>query len=267
MHPHPAPRRRPAARLVLPLACGLAIAAGPAARGCEPAEARPVVVSDVLADGDLVTPEGVLRLAGIAWPGPGQAAARARARAGLKAALAGAELSAVAGRPDRWGRLTANLFVREAGGPWPAFWLQAGMVEHGLVRAWPEAGLGRCWAVLQRHERLAREAGAGLWAEPVQGAGEEGEGGTEPTVGRRITTIGTIRSVRESRGVWFINLDQEGMSPITVMLDRRLVRRMKDGQQKAADLTGRTIAVRAVLRAGQRPRQVVERPEQMEILE
>lgn len=62
-------------------------------------------------------------------------------------------------REDRYGRVLAHVFMAEAE---RMIWLQQAMVEAGHLRVAPQPGDG-CMRRLLSSERLAREAGLGLW--------------------------------------------------------------------------------------------------------
>lgn len=187
-------------------------------------------IGAIATDGTITLKEGLLlRLANIIWPDHLEPGIRERLAKGLTETLHGQRVSwkPVAG-PDRWGIVPANLFVQEpviADQPdLPPFWLQAGMLEAGLVPAWPEFPQGDCWETLLGHEGLAVRQRRGHWAPRVQ-AQRLARIADNPSAhaGRRIVVQWRVASARKWRDLVFLNMgaqQREGaavsMTPSTI---------------------------------------------------
>jgi endonuclease YncB( thermonuclease family) len=65
-------------------------------------------------------------------------------------------------RTDRYGRILAHVMWRDGE---HRRWLQGHMLEHGLARAYVQAGNHACVAELVAAEAIARSSAGGLWAE------------------------------------------------------------------------------------------------------
>ena len=191
---------------------GLAHAQIPASRACAPEGALPANVRRIESDGTIMLKEGpTLRLANIVWPDHLEPNLRAKLAKGLVESLQEQRVSwkAVA-PPDRWGAIPAFIFVQEPDSPsaaaLPPFWLQAGMVEAGLVPAWPEI-IGGCWDELVTHEAVAIDQRRGHWAPRLQSRRLAGiEADPSRQAGRRMAVIWTVSEVRRWREIFFLNI-------------------------------------------------------------
>ncbi len=193
-------------------AVGLAHAQSITPGACTPEAALPAEIQRIETDGSISLKEGpVLKLANIVWPDHLEPNLREKLAKGLMESMQGQRITwkAVA-PPDRWGATPAHLFVQEPDAGLAPFWLQAGMVEAGLVPAWPDVP-GRCWEELLRHEALAIADRRGHWAPRVQ-AQRLATIAADPTrhAGRRMVVIWTIAAVRPWREIFFLNIRGAG---------------------------------------------------------
>ncbi|MGL5447027.1 MAG: hypothetical protein ACRDBL_06950 [Rhabdaerophilum sp.] len=187
-------------------------------------------IGAIATDGTITLKEGLLlRLANIIWPDHLEPGVREKLAIGLTETLRSQRVSwKPAAGPDRWGIVPAYLFVQEpaiAEQPdLPPFWLQAGMLEAGLVPAWPEFSYGVCWETLLSHEKIAIERRRGHWAPRVQ-AQRLARIVTNPSAhaGRRIVVQWRVASARKWRDLVFLNMgaqQREGaalsMAPATI---------------------------------------------------
>jgi hypothetical protein len=197
---------------VLLASSGLAHAQIPASRTCAPEGALPADVQRIEADGTIALQQGpMLRLANIVWPDHLEPNLREKLAKGLVESFRDQRVSwKPVAPPDRWGAIPAFIFVQEPDSPsaaaLPPFWLQAGMVEAGLVPAWPEI-TGGCWEELLTHEAVAIGQRRGHWAPRMQSwrlASIEADPSRQ--AGRRMAVIWTISGVRRWREIFFLNI-------------------------------------------------------------
>jgi hypothetical protein len=203
-----------------------------------------------------------LRPAGIVWPDHLEPGRRRELAARIAEALAGQQVSwKPAAGPDRWGRVPAHLFIREPDGDLAPFWLQAGLVEAGLVPAWPEPEQAECWAALRRHETLAIRARRGHWAPRAQAQRHrEAEAKRESHAGRRMVALWRVRSVRTWRNLVFVNFAPSFRGAPSVGLTARQLSRLRDSGQDPAGWTGKRVVVRFIVGGGGLTRLRVETP-------
>lgn len=192
------------------------------------------------------------RLAGVIWPDRQEARSRAALVAAIEAALAGQKLGwKAAGLPDRWGVTPVHLFVREPEASAP-FWLQAGLVERGLVPVWPD-GLGTdCLVRLELHERRAIALRRGYWAARAQAArlARLTEGRSDET-GRRLSIIIAAGGVRPWRNLHFLNRaeDQPGRlaKRFSIAIPNAIISELTRSGDNPRDWSRHRVLIRAVL--------------------
>lgn len=231
------------------LATGFASAQFAKARPCEPEEALPADIQRIETDGTLSLKEGpVLRLANIVWPDHLEPNLREKLAKGLVDSLRGQHVSwkAVA-PPDRWGATPAFLFVQEPDSALPPFWLQAGMVEAGLVPAWPELP-GACWDDLLGHEAIAIAQRRGHWAPRVQ-AQRLARIEADPTqqAGRRMVVIWNVASVRPWREIFFLNIRGAGRAGPALSATAATISVLTQRGLSPEKLAGRRIVARFIV--------------------
>lgn len=188
------------------------------------------------ADGIFSLPEGYrLRLANIIWPDHLETGRRGELSTRLSEALKDQNVSwkPVAG-PDRWGITPVNLFIREKNGALAPFWLQAGLVEAGLVATWPEPLHAACWTRLAAHEAIAIKARRGYWAPRAQSARHRAiAANPEAHAGQRLAALWQVKSVRPWRSMHFVNFMPSFRGGPSIGLTRRQM--VNFGEAKKTD--------------------------------
>lgn len=237
---------------------------------CEARESLPAELVGIGQDGTFTLADGTrLRLAGVVWPDHLQPLARRALVARLEAALHGQHIrwKAVA-PPDRWGLSSANLFVQEPGGSQAPFWLQAGMLERGLVPAWLEGMSGTCLDDLLAHENQAIRARRGHWAPRAQAARHRAIS-REPTqhFGRRMVAIWKVGEVKSWRALHFVNFVGIGRAGPSLSLSAKIAAHLKVDGKPVTDLRGQRMLVRFVVPGGGLSRIRIESAAQLGRLE
>src|SRR5262249_55941941 len=167
--------------------------------------------------------------------------------------------------PDRFGRMTAYVFVRTSSGE--------ALVQHELVASGQAllspvaAAAATCRIYLQNAEREARNGSLGLWGDPyhvVKHASDPADVLAEQ--GRFALVQGKAMSGRERGGTVYVNFGQRGSEQFTVTILKR-----NEGTVAGAGLTpkalaGRNIEVRGWIEERGGPAIEVTRPEQIEIV-
>ena len=256
-----ASRRRSASGIPL---VGLALAlllpmmpcrAAPASLPCDPGQALPTSVAAIQPDGTFTLEGGILaRLQGIIWPDPNEPQARSALKETLEAALAGQSIAwKAAASPDRWGITPVNLFLREPETQNEAFWLQAGLVERGLVPLWPEGLTGECLDRLTLHEEDAIARRRGYWGPRAQ-ANRLAHLRRDPAAqtGRRLALLLTIDAIRPWRALHFINQRQPPLLGrrtrlFSIAIPNRLVSELTKGGEPLRTWAGTRAVIRVTL--------------------
>ena len=260
---HPVIRRsRPGAALVLALAlaqpasaaCGVAAGTAKVAEVVERLEIR-------LDDGRLV------RLAGLDLPVSARGAPEtaAEARAFLASRLAGREvgLAAFAAKPDRWGRILADLSLAEPVGG--AASVASLLLSQGFARVRPEFETRGCVGERLAAERKARQSGLGLWSDPDYSVLEAADvEGLAEWDGRFVLVEGVVRRVGVGRSRLY--LDFGGRDGFTVLVARKSQSAFQSAGVPLSALAGEKIRVRGVLDDRFGPRLEIAEPLMVERL-
>ena len=250
-------------RVAVVLACAIAVdpvSAAPRMPDCSLKDGEPHSVVRVL-DGDTLVVDGggEVRLIGALAPRAWDAAGdgedwplAATAKAELERLVLGhsIELGFGGRRSDRYGRLLAQVFVRDAAAAGPedergTTWVQGAMLERGLARAYSLEGSASCLAELLARERVARAAALGVWAEAsyaVRGAAE-----VEHLLERRGTfqiVEGRVRAVADVRGTVFVNFGEDTRQDFTIAIRAQTKRQIVAAGIDPQLWTGRTVRVR-----------------------
>jgi endonuclease YncB( thermonuclease family) len=216
-----------------------------------------------------------VRLAAIevpAMPGPDDTdtsePAGIAAKMALEAVLAGQSVELRQRGPaatDRYGRTVAHVYLTRDGAERSA---AHDLLARGYARVAAEVGHAACAAELLAHERMARSAKLGLWAEPhyvVMGA----EGAAELLAERgRFTVVeGKVLSVRESGGTIYMNFGRRWSQALTVTILKRHERIFTGAGLQPKTLENRRLRVRGWVEERNGPRIEATHPEQIEIAE
>jgi micrococcal nuclease len=185
---------------------------------------------------------------------PGGWAAEYRTREELRAFVAGksVELAFGGDRLDRYGRLQAHAYLLDGG---QRRWVQGHLLEQGLARAYVLAGNRACANELLAAERVAREAGRGLWSDAAYQV-REASSAAELEAYRATFQIiaGRIARVSTARGTVYLNFDRRWRQGFSAFL--------RSGDQVVAGafgqdlraLEGRQIRVRGWIEGRGAPR-------------
>jgi endonuclease YncB( thermonuclease family) len=214
----------------------------------------------------------LVRLAAIetpALPLPGESGPQTKAGLAAKTALE----SIVAGRnvtlmklgpdTDRYGRVVAHVSVEGQQRS-----VQEEMLARGYARVAAEVGASACAAALFAAEQAARNNSLGLWTDPyyvIQRAEHPSKVLAER--GRFTLVEGKVVSVRESRGVIYVNFGRRWSEDFTVTVLKRNEPTFAGAGVELKKLSGRQIRVRGYIEERGGPWIEATRPEQIELAE
>lgn len=213
-------------------------------------------IGAIAPDGTITLKEGLLlRLANIVWPDHLESGVRDKLAKGLTETLHGQRVSwKPAAGPDRWGIVPAFLFVQEPmvenQPDLPPFWLQAGMLEAGLVPAWPEFQHGNCWEILLGHEKIAVGKRRGHWAPRVQ-AQRLAQIAANPAAhgGRRVVVQWRVSGARKWRDLVFLNIGSRAREGASISLSPATISALTARGLAPDNLAGQRIIARIAVPA------------------
>ncbi len=170
------------------------------------------------------------------------------------------QLKALSGQPDRYGRLAA--FVTVSGSDIP---VQYDLIAGGFVRAAGAVQPPECRAELLARERRARDAGVGLWADPVYDILDANDpAAIEARRGRFAVIEGWVLSVRESGSTIYVNFGRRWSEDFTATIPKRLQARFTAEKLAPYSLSSRLVRVRGIVEERGGPWIELLRPDQIE---
>ncbi len=164
---------------------------------------------------------------------------------------------------DRYGRIVAFGFIAEdpTGDS-----LQQRLLAQGQARIAVRVEPQGCLSGLRLHEKAARSARLGVWADPhysMQAAERPAE--ILARRGRFTVVAGKVVSVRESRGTIYVNFGRRWWESFSAVVFKRNARALLAAGIDPRKLTGRRVEVRGFIEQRGGPRIVVARPEQIAV--
>ena len=152
------------------------------------------------------------------------------------------ELAFANRRVDRYGRLLANLFLERNG---ERTWVQGSLLSSGNARAYALPGGTACLRELLAHERIAREAHLGLWANAVYGV----RSAQDPPALLRLRNsyqivAGRIAHVVQIKSRTYINFGEDWHTDFTAGMRAGVWRSRPEQARALAALEGKAVEVR-----------------------
>jgi micrococcal nuclease len=121
-------------------------------------------------------------------------------------------------RTDRYGRLQAHAFLVEGDA---RRWLQGLLLQQGAARAYALADARSCGVELLAAERAARDTQLGLWAEAAYQVRRADKAGELLRYRATFQVVeGTVVSVGQTRGSFYLNFDRNWRRGFSVSLRR-----------------------------------------------
>jgi micrococcal nuclease len=210
----------------------------------------------------------IVRLAGLEAPDPARASPETSeaARKFLADRLVGreVELELLASGTDRWGRVLADLSIRNISDGQTGSVAMA-LLSAGYARVRPEFESRGCAAARLGVEDSARRAGLGMWNEPeysvIQASDAHALQGRD---GQFVIVEGRVRRVGVGRSR--VYLDLASRDGPTIVIARRLEQALAQAGRPVEALEGKTIRARGALDDRIGPRIDVSEPAMIEIV-
>ncbi|MDX2306901.1 MAG: thermonuclease family protein [Hyphomicrobium sp.] len=145
---------------------------------------------------------------------------------------------------DRYGRRVGSVIIVRTDGA-PPLWVEKAMIEAGAARVAPRPGERACYALLLEAERVARQLGIGLWANPAYAVRDAGETRALFARSGRLQLIeGVVRRVTRRRTHVFIDFGGDWKRDTTSVIARKLLKDGSGVERDLGPLEGRRIRVR-----------------------
>jgi hypothetical protein len=188
-------------------------------------------------------------------------------RAALNRLLAGKTIAVASRAPeDRW-RRSPLLLAKEAAAAHEQA-LTASLLMQGLARFIPREAGADCTRALYRFEAKARSARLGLWQDPklaILAARDRdtvlGNAGIFTLVEGRIVSVGERQQRR------YLNFGRIWTKDMSATIQRRDFAAFDAAGLKPADLRGRYVRLRGIVRSGRAPWIALDSPVQIELLD
>jgi micrococcal nuclease len=238
------------------LAATSGIPAPKAIAACAPGKAPVATVAAVidgatltLSDGRTVTLAGVdAPLAPLAAPDrPAPLADAAKAALAARAMAGGVKVAVVGDKPDRYGRLRANVFNAD-GQP-----LAAALVAAGYARVHRLPGDPECVLALLDGERQARIARAGMWADPDYRIRSATDPALADDTGLYELVAGRVISVGSGDVITFINFGSDYDHDFTVLVAPAVAKNLAAEGLDLTALADKRVVVRGMIEASGGP--------------
>ena len=195
------------------------------------------------------------------WP-PEEAAAAA-----LRDLVAGrsVELASSGRARDRYGRLLAHLFLEENG---ERVWVQGRLLSTGHARAYGLPESFACARELLAHERVAREAQAGLWANAAYATRAALEAGKLLRYRNSYQIVeGSIARVKAAKARTYLDFGPDWRTDFSAGIDAKVLHTNPEWAKTLEGLKGRRVEVRGWIEYRGRPYIAIEDPSQLAVLE
>lgn len=195
------------------------------------------------------------------WP-PEQAAITA-----LRDLVTGRSVElATSGRArDRYGRLLAHLFLDENG---ERVWVQGRLLSTGHARAYGLPESFACARELLAHERVAREARTGLWANAAYATRAADDGGKLLRYRNSYQIIeGSVVRVKAAKSRTFLDFGRDWRTDFSAGVDAKVLRANPEWAKTLDKLQGRRVEVRGWIEYRGGPYIAIEDPSQLALIE
>jgi endonuclease YncB( thermonuclease family) len=250
------------ASAVLPalVVCGSALAAS--GDECVAAKLAPAVADRALDGNAIALADGrVVRLAGVVAPRGGTFAEEARQRlqalTGGKPVLLGDQRPT----PDRYGRIVARVFLGE-----DRNWVEGVLLRAGLLQVFTLRDDRACARALLAAEAAAREAKAGLWADPQFAIRRADDSSLSRAGGLYQIVEGEVLSTGRTAVAAYLNFGWNWSTDFTVTVNMADAELFESEGLDLDALAGRRIRVRGWLSVKDGAAMRVDHPEQIELL-
>jgi micrococcal nuclease len=175
------------------------------------------------------------------------------------------ELATSGRAKDRYGHLLAHLFVDENG---ERVWVQGRLLSTGHARAYGLPESFACARELLAHERVAREALAGLWANAAYATRAAGDGKKLLRYRNSYQIVeGSVVRVKVAKSRTYLDFGPDWRTDFSAGIDAKVVHAHPEWAKTLAGLQGRRVEVRGWIEYRSGPYIAIEDPSQLAIID
>ena len=225
---------------------------------------RSVVFAKALSGTSFATQDGLeIRLAGVMGPGEsGETVTPSvsdAAREALSGALRAGPLTLAAmGTPDRYGRMTAQVF---AGGAW----IQGTLLSSGVLRTSPDGASLSCARQLLEAEDRARVAQSGHWSDGAFALRTPEQ--LRSRVGTFQIVEGEVTTASTNKGRAYINFGADYKTDFTVTVGPDDLKLFRQARFDVKKLAGKHVRVRGWIELYNGPEMEISTPAAIQLLD
>ena len=175
------------------------------------------------------------------------------------------ELATLGRAKDRYGRLLAHLFLNEDG---ERVWVQGRMLSTGHARAYGLPESFACASELIAHERVARQAQVGLWANAAYATRSATEAGKLLRYRNSYQLVeGNVVHVKAAKTRTYLDFGRDWRTDFSAGVDAKILRANPEWAKTLAALEGRHVEVRGWIEYRGGPYIAIEDPSQLAIID
>jgi micrococcal nuclease len=175
------------------------------------------------------------------------------------------ELATLGRAKDRYGRLLAHLFLNEDG---ERVWVQGRMLSTGHARAYGLPESFACARELIAHERVARQAQAGLWASAAYATRSATEAGKLLRYRNSYQIVeGSVVHVKAAKSRTYLDFGRDWRTDFSAGVDAKILRANPEWAKTLATLEGRHMEVRGWIEYCGGPYIAIEDPSQLAVID
>jgi hypothetical protein len=170
-------------------------------------------------------------------------------------------------KPDRWGRLVADLYTRDAGSAAPLLALGERAIEAGLALYRPDAEARACRSKLLDAERRARESRSGIWSETDRRPLAASDSKAIAAAPNGFTLVeGHISGIGDAGGRIYLNFGKIRSVDLAIVILKRNIPIFESRGVALQNLVGRRVRVRGLLDRRFGPVMEIADPDALELM-
>ena len=175
------------------------------------------------------------------------------------------ELATSGRAKDRYGRLLAHLFLDDNG---DRVWVQGRLLSTGHARAYGLPDSFACARELLAHERVARAAGIGLWANAAYATRKADDGGKLLRYRNSYQIVeGSVVRVKAAKARTYLDFGRDWRTDFSAGIDGKILRANPEWAKTLAGLEGRKVEVRGWIEYRSGPYIAIEDPSQLPVID